>query len=153
MGLCMWCGGKEFICQCRRCKRVGFDPRVRKTSWSRKWQPTPVFLPGKIPWREEPDGLQSMGSQRVGHNWKTEYTHTGVKFRLNFFFFFLHIDIRLFQHYLLKRLRFHLSIAFEPLSNTNWSYLRKSISGLYAVSLLCCEPLHLYYTILVSIAA
>ena len=23
----------------------------------------------KIPWTEEPDGLQSMGSQRVGHDW------------------------------------------------------------------------------------
>ena len=27
------------------------------------WQPTLVFLPGKIPWTEEPGGLQSMGSQ------------------------------------------------------------------------------------------
>ena len=25
----------------------------------------------KIPWMEEPGGLQSMGSQRVGHNWAT----------------------------------------------------------------------------------
>ena len=25
----------------------------------------------KIPWTEEPGGLQSMGSQRVGHNWAT----------------------------------------------------------------------------------
>ena len=25
----------------------------------------------KIPWIEEPDGLQSMGSQRVGHNLAT----------------------------------------------------------------------------------
>jgi len=22
--------------------------------WSRKWQPTPVLLPGKSPWTEEP---------------------------------------------------------------------------------------------------
>ena len=29
----------------------------------RKWQPTPVFLPGKIPWTEEPGGPQSMGSK------------------------------------------------------------------------------------------
>ena len=34
-------------CQCRRCKRHGFDPWVGKMPWSRKWQPTPVFLPGK----------------------------------------------------------------------------------------------------------
>ena len=25
----------------------------------------------RIPWTEEPDGLQSMGSQRVGHDWAT----------------------------------------------------------------------------------
>ena len=28
-------------------------------------------LAWKIPWMEEPDGLQSMGSQRVKHNWVT----------------------------------------------------------------------------------
>ena len=38
--------GKEPPCQCRRLKRCGFDPWVRKMPWSRKWQPTPVFLPG-----------------------------------------------------------------------------------------------------------
>ena len=29
------------------------------------------ILPWRIPWTEEPGGLQSMGSQRVGHNWMT----------------------------------------------------------------------------------
>ena len=42
-------------------------PWVRKIPWSKKWQPTPVFLPGKIPWTKETGGLQSMRSQRVGH--------------------------------------------------------------------------------------
>ena len=28
----------------------------------RQWHPTPVLLPGKIPWMEEPGRLQSMGS-------------------------------------------------------------------------------------------
>ena len=28
----------------------------------------PSILSWKIPWTEEPDGLQSMGSQRVGHD-------------------------------------------------------------------------------------
>ena len=37
--------GKEPACQCRRHKRCGFDPWVRKIPWKRKWQPTPVFLP------------------------------------------------------------------------------------------------------------
>ena len=39
-----WISGKESACQCKR--RV-FDPRIRKISWRRKWQLTPVFLPGE----------------------------------------------------------------------------------------------------------
>ena len=40
--------GKEPARQCRRHKRQGgFDPWVRKIPWRRKWQPTPVFLPGE----------------------------------------------------------------------------------------------------------
>ena len=37
--------------------------------WRRKWQPTPVFLPGESQGRE-PGGLPSMGSHRVGHDWR-----------------------------------------------------------------------------------
>ena len=37
---------------------------------SRQWHPTPVLLPGKIPWTEEP-GRQSMGLRRVRHDWAT----------------------------------------------------------------------------------
>ena len=33
----------------------------------------------RIPWTEEPDGLQSTGSQRVGHHWATSHTHTHSK--------------------------------------------------------------------------
>ena len=42
--------------------------------WRRAWQPTPVFLPGEISWTEKLGGLQSMGSQRVGHDWATKHT-------------------------------------------------------------------------------
>ena len=41
------------------------------TNQRRQWQPTPVLLPGKIPWTEEPGRLQSMGLQRVRHDWAT----------------------------------------------------------------------------------
>ena len=35
------------------------------------------ILAWRIPWTEEPGGLQSMGSQRVGHDWATTiHTHT-----------------------------------------------------------------------------
>ena len=56
------------------CKRWQFDPWVRKIPWRRAWQPTPVFLPGESPWTEEPGGLQSMGSQRDGHDWATKHS-------------------------------------------------------------------------------
>ena len=62
--------GRESTCQCRRC---GFDPWVGKITWSRKRQPTPVFLPKKL------HGQRSMVSyvepKRVRHDWKTEHTH------------------------------------------------------------------------------
>ena len=37
--------------------------------WRRKWQPTPVFLPGESQGRGEPGGLPSVGSHRVRHDW------------------------------------------------------------------------------------
>ena len=38
---------KGSSCQCWKQKRGIFDPRAGKVPWRRKWQPTPVFLPGK----------------------------------------------------------------------------------------------------------
>ena len=35
------------------------------------------ILAWEIPWTEESDGLQSMESQRIGHDWATEHAHTG----------------------------------------------------------------------------
>ena len=46
--LSRWRSGKESTCQCRRHRRRRFSPWVEKIPWSRKWQPTPVFLPGKL---------------------------------------------------------------------------------------------------------
>ena len=43
-GLPWGLSGKESVCQCRR---RGFNPWVGKIPWRRKWQPTPVSLPGK----------------------------------------------------------------------------------------------------------
>ena len=45
MGFPSGASGKEPACQCRRQKRHGFNPWVRKIPWRRKWQPTLGFLP------------------------------------------------------------------------------------------------------------
>ena len=39
--------GKEPACQCRRHRRLDFDPWVGKIPWRKVWQPPPVFLPGE----------------------------------------------------------------------------------------------------------
>ena len=39
---------KTSSCECRKHRRHGFNPKVGKILWRGKWQPTPVFLPGKV---------------------------------------------------------------------------------------------------------
>ena len=46
----------------------GFDPWVRKILLEEDMATHPSILSWRIPWTGEPGGLQSMGSQRVGHN-------------------------------------------------------------------------------------
>ena len=47
MGLSGWHSGKESTCKYKKHRRCGLNPWIRKIPWRRKWQPTPVFLPGK----------------------------------------------------------------------------------------------------------
>ena len=61
--LMQWLSAKESAWQYRRHQRRRFDTCVGKTHWSRKWQPTLVFLPGKLQ-TEEPGRLQSIETQQ-----------------------------------------------------------------------------------------
>ena len=69
----LWWLRRERICL--QCRRPGSDPWVGKIPQRRAWQPSPVFLPGESLWTEEPGRLQSMGSQRVGHDWVSTAQH------------------------------------------------------------------------------
>ena len=46
-----------------------FDPWIRKIPWRRKWQPTPVFVPGKSHGQRSLAGYRS---QRVRHDLETK---------------------------------------------------------------------------------
>ena len=61
---------KESSCNIRD---LGSIPWVGEISWRREWEPTPVFLPGEVHGQRSP--RQSMGSQRVWHDWATK-SHT-----------------------------------------------------------------------------
>ena len=73
MWLFLFCGklpkqlrGEESAWECRRC---GFDPWVRKIPGRRTWQPTPVFLPGKVHEQRSLAGYSPRESQKAGHDW------------------------------------------------------------------------------------
>ena len=68
LGLPRWLSGEESACQCRRCRRRGFDPWVGKIPWRRKWQPTPVFLPAKFHGQRSLVSYSPWGHKQVGHN-------------------------------------------------------------------------------------
>ena len=55
--------------QCRRCR---FDSWVRKILWRRKWQPTPIFLPGKYHGQRILAGYHPWGPKRVKDDLATQ---------------------------------------------------------------------------------
>ena len=73
MGFLGGTSGKESTCQSRRCERHRFNPWFRKLPWRRKWQPTPVLLPGESHGQGSLAGYSPRGRRELG---ATEYTHT-----------------------------------------------------------------------------
>ena len=67
---------KKSTCQCRRCRRHGFDPWVGKILWRRKWQPTPVLLPEKSHRQRSLAGYSTEGCQESE---STEHARIVVK--------------------------------------------------------------------------
>ena len=63
-----WRIGKESACQCRRHKRLRFDPWVGKSLWKRKWQPAPVYLPGDFHRQSSPVGYSPWACDWAQHN-------------------------------------------------------------------------------------
>ena len=112
------CTGKESACQCRKPRRCRFSPWMGKISRSREWQSTPVFLPRKSH-REAWGGgwLQSMGSQRVGHNRATEHTFLSVVHE--------HLSLKL-----MRNLHVILTISSLPLpSRQRWQNAACQVLG------------------------
>ena len=78
-----------------KCLSAMQDARVQSLGWENPLQKEMAthssILAWKIPWTEEPGGLQSMGSQRVGYD-KLRLCEEGKEslwqFSLRFFFFF-----------------------------------------------------------------
>ena len=73
--------------QSRGSLRVGHDWATSLSlftlmHWGRKWQPSPVFLPGESRGWWSLGGLPSMGSHRVGHDW-SDFAAAAAAHKLN----------------------------------------------------------------------
>ena len=53
-------------------RRCWFDPWAGKVPWSRKWQPTPLLLPGKFCGQRSLAGYSSWGHKELD---MTKYTY------------------------------------------------------------------------------
>ena len=68
------------MAQMVKCLPTMQETRVRSLGWENPLEKEMAThsstLAWKIPWIEEPGGLQSMGLQRVGHDWAISLTIT-----------------------------------------------------------------------------
>ena len=67
-----WYSGEESAGQRRRLKKHVFDAWVRKIPWNRKWQPTPVFLPGKFRGQKSLVGYSPQSHKEHTHIYKVD---------------------------------------------------------------------------------
>ena len=72
-----WLSGKEFACSAKmqytQVRSLGLEDLLEEETARDS-----SILAWRIPWTEEPGGLQSVGSQTTGYNWTAEHADTGV---------------------------------------------------------------------------
>ena len=83
---------------CLRCGRPGFYPWVGKIPWRRKWQPTPVFLPG------ESRGRRSLAAAVYGVA-ESDTAEAAQQQQQHWFF------SRMIDYFVCGRLRFYLFLT------------------------------------------
>ena len=76
-GLPRWLGGEESGYQCSRLRRWEFNPWVGKIPWRRKWQPTPLFLPGKSHGQRSLVAYNSWGPKESDTTWQINNANCG----------------------------------------------------------------------------
>ena len=124
MGLPTRLSGKQAACQCKRRRRGGFNLWVEKIPWRGKWQPTPVFLPGKFHGQRILAGYSPWGRKESD---MTESTHTHTHTHAHTVFktycvpatFTRYLAISTFKHLLLRNipLKVQQQCTYELITN------------------------------------
>ena len=150
MGYSWWLNCRESTSNGRRC---GFHPWVGNIPWRRKWQPTPIFLPGKSHGQRS---LVGYSYKRVGHELGlNHHHHTYLIYYYNVVCYIINISwldktVRQCHHWITKS---HLSKIFVRNRHTDtniqkngtkdttfihvkqWIYLLSSVQSLSRVRL------------------
>ena len=126
-GLSQWLSGKESACQCRRHK---FDPWVRKIPWRRKWQPTPVFLPGKSHRQRSLAGYTVHGVTRFRHNLVTEQLHKTKIFNASKIVYYLYMLVIVYCSWVILNSRRDIWHFFQ-LSFKPWNDLMMKLNNIH----------------------
>ena len=125
--------GKEPACQCRWHRRLlGWEDPLEEGMATHS-----SILVWRSPWTEEPSGLQSIGSQRVGHDWATWYHHhkQGTKFFLLSLFPSILLLIMIFKIHLPVQLIFFSLVKYL----TSLKATTKSCSFSFPIDHLLCN--------------
>ena len=85
--LSQWLKQKRICLSVSRCRRSGFDPWKGNVPWRRKWQATPVLLPGESHGQRSLVSYCPWGSQRAGHDQSLKHHSAHV---CNGFFFIIY---------------------------------------------------------------
>ena len=122
--------GKEPTRQCRRTKRCGFHPWVRKIPWRRAWQPTPVLLPGESHRQRSLGGYSHKESDMAKATWHAHIQKNKCK-ALSFLTCPLGIDCPLVDMGSIKCLEEFLSGLGSPTrvwtysEDINWKFTKE----------------------------
>ena len=118
---------------CLQCRRPCFDLWSGKIPWRRlvtslQWvmDTHSSIIAWRIPWTEEPGGLQSTMLQRVGHNCATNtYTHTKLNAILTTSILTL---ITIYRSENLSSSLNLINLIFSILSLKNWSRIQETFN-------------------------
>ena len=119
-GLPRWLSGKESACQCRRCRRWGFHPWVRKIPLRRKWQSTPVFLPGKFHGQRS---LKGYSPQVHKESDTTERARAHTLFCMHLFYMLIFCSSVLYVYRMPQKLLCFLSFLNDSVLSLNISLI------------------------------
>ena len=76
---------------CLQCRRPGFNPWVGKIPWRRKWQPTPVSLPGKSHGQRNLAGYSPWGCKELDMTEWLHSLHFRVRLKFSTIYFYWNI--------------------------------------------------------------